>query len=118
MAQLFQGLVGAAIFTVCVSFGLFCSAAVETGVVAQAQLAGQGFGLSNTDFPAFVQKLLNKRIIGGLFGNMLHDATLATAPTACHAQFIGKVVQQLIQLLVPARTSPNHPPLSSASKMV
>jgi len=49
---------------------------------------------------------------------MLHDATLATAPTACHAQFIGKVVQQLIQLLVPARTSPNHPPLSSASKMV
>ena len=33
---------------------------------------GKGFGLSNTDFPAFVQKFLNKRIIGGLFGNMLH----------------------------------------------
>jgi len=87
-------------------------------VVAQAQLAGQGLGLSNTDFPAFVQKFLNKRIIGGLFGNMLHEATLATAQAACHAQFIGKAVQQLIQWPVPVRTSPNHPPLSSASKMV
>lgn len=58
-------------------------------VVAQAQLTGQGLGFSNTDFPTIVQKFLHKRVIGGFFGNMLHDTTLATAQAACHPQITG-----------------------------
>ena len=54
------------------------------------QLTGQGLGFSNTDFPAFVQKFLNKRVIGGFFGNMLHKDTLAAAQAACHPQIIAK----------------------------
>ena len=62
----------------------FARELVVPGVVAQAQFTGQGLGFSNTDFSAFFQKFLNKCVIGGFFGNVLHTGTLATARAACH----------------------------------
>lgn len=56
-------------------FGQF----VVPNIVAQTQFRFKRFGLSNADFAAFVQELLNKGIIRCFFGDMFHRNTLTVS---------------------------------------
>ena len=49
---------------------------VVPDVIAKPQFGGQRLGLSNADFPAFFQKLLNKRVIGIFLWNIFHALKL------------------------------------------
>ena len=51
---------------------LLFSQLVVPNIIAQTQLAWHRFGLADADFAAFVQKFLNKSIVGRFFGDMFH----------------------------------------------
>ena len=56
----------------------FAGQLIAPDVVAQAQFGRRGLGLAFADLAALVQEFLNKRIIGGFFGNMFHEGRLAS----------------------------------------
>lgn len=56
---------------------LFLGQLVVPNIVAQTKLGRQRFGFAATDLTAFVQELLNKGIVSGFFGDMLHALRLA-----------------------------------------
>jgi len=79
---------GAGLFLIARRF-FFAGQFVVPGIIAQPQFAWKRFGFADTDLAAFVQKLLNKGVIGIFLWNLFHGGSLAVLRQTCHAGFRG-----------------------------
>jgi hypothetical protein len=56
---------------------LFLGQLIVPNIVAQTKLGRQRFGFADIDLAAFGQEFLNKRIVGGFFGDLFYNFTLS-----------------------------------------